>query len=70
MTEKEKNDFISRIIELQLEEVNLIFNGHKPYVGDFFQSKRDEINLLRCIVFGYDSAYCKIKKESHGTPFS
>lgn len=70
MTEKTKNDFISRIIKLQMEEVRLIINGYKPYIGDQFQSRRDEINMLRCIVYGYESSFCKIKKESHGTPFS
>jgi len=69
MTEKTKNDFISRIIELQLEEVRLIFNGHKPYIGDSFQSKRNEMEMLRCIVYGYDSNFCRIKKESKETPF-
>lgn len=70
MTEKEKNKILSRIIELQSEEIKLIFNGIKPYIGDSFQSKRDELKYLRCIFFGYESEYCRIKKESHGTPFS
>ena len=68
MTEQTKNEMISRIIELEYQNTKLIFDGHKPIEGDFFEPSRQELNILRCIVCGYTSSYCKIKKGSHGTP--
>jgi len=70
MTEQDKNEMMSRIIELEYQNIKLIFNGHKPSENDFFEPSRKELNLLRCIVFGYKSNFCKLKKESNGTPFS
>jgi hypothetical protein len=69
MTEQTKNEMISRIIELELQNIKLIFDGHKPTEDDFFEPSRKEMAILRCIVFGYDSKFCKIKKGSHGNLF-
>lgn len=70
MTEQNKNEMMSRIIELEYQNTQLIFNGHKASENDFFEPKRKELSILRCIVFGYDSKFCKIKKGSHGNLFS
>lgn len=59
MTEKTKSELKSRIIELEHEITSAIINGHRPYVGDVYQEKRIELNTLRCLVFGYESEYCK-----------
>lgn len=61
MDAKVKTELTSRIIELEYEITVAIIEGHKPFYGDEFQSKRDELNTLRCIVFGYSSQYCKKK---------
>ena len=37
MTEQTKNEMISRIIELELKNIELIFDGHKPSENDFFE---------------------------------
>lgn len=58
MIEK-KSDLISRIIELEYQIISEISKGHKPNTNDHLQPKRIEINMLRCIVFGYDSKFCK-----------
>lgn len=58
-----KEEISARIVELATEEVKLIINGHKATQGDFFQPKRDELKLLRCLLFGYQSEFCKIKKR-------
>lgn len=70
MTQQDKQQIMSRIILLETENTKLIFNGHKPAHDDYFEPKRQELTLLRCIYFGYKSNFCKIKKGSHGTPFS
>ena len=59
MTEK---DISKRITEGELELTMAVRNGHKPYIGDKFQPLRTEIQILRCIYFGYDSKFCKHKK--------
>lgn len=28
-------------------------------MNDKFQEKRNELNTLRCVVFGYESIFCK-----------
>lgn len=68
MSQKLKNELISRIIELELENTRLIFQGHKPTENDHFQFKREEMNTLRCILFGYNTNFCK--KGSQRTLFS
>lgn len=59
MTEQTRSDLISRIIDLEYEITSAIINGHKPSVNDNFQEKRNELNTLRCVVFGYESQFCK-----------
>lgn len=68
MSPQIKTELISRIIELELENTDLIFKGHKPSNGDFFESKRQELSTLRCIVYGYESKFCK-KSGSSKTLF-
>jgi hypothetical protein len=70
MTQQDKQQIMSRIIQLETENTKLIFDGHKSAHDDFFEPKRQELTLLRCLYFGYKSTYCKIKKGSHGTLFS
>lgn len=62
MTPNEKEEIISKIIELELEITFSIINGYKPSIDDRFQNKRNELKLLRCILFGYKSLYCKKTK--------
>lgn len=59
MTEQTKSELISKIISLELEITTAIINGHKPSIHDKFQDKRNELNTLRCLVFGYESKLCK-----------
>lgn len=59
MTEQIKDELITKIIDLEYEITVAIIEGHRPYIGDVFQSKRDELKLLRCLVFGYQSQFCK-----------
>jgi hypothetical protein len=59
MTEQTKSDLISKIIKLELQITKSIIGGHKPSVNDQFQEMRSELNTLRCLVFGYESNYCK-----------
>lgn len=70
MTQQDKTQIMSRIIELESENTKLIFEGHKSRVDDSFEPKRQELLLLRCLYFGYKSNFCKLKKGFHGTPFS
>ena len=59
MNQKTKEEIISKIIELELEITSSIFEGHKPYVGDFLEIKRNELNILRCILYNFDKKFCK-----------
>jgi hypothetical protein len=70
MTQQDKQQIMSRIIQLETENTKLIFGGHKCTHDDFFEPKRQELTLLRCLYYGYKSKCCKIKKGSHGTLFS
>ena len=70
MNHQTKIQILSRIIELERENTDLIFKGHKPSEDDFFNDKRIELTTLRCIYFGYDTKFCKIKKGFNETPFS
>jgi hypothetical protein len=70
MTQQDKEQIMSRIITLESENSKLIFEGHKSCENDFFEPKRQELKLLRCLYFGYKSNLCKLKKGSHGTLFS
>jgi len=69
MTLQEKNLIASRIIELDLEITRSVINGHKPSENDEFKEIRQELNLLRCLYFGYRTKFCNIKKGFDGTPF-
>ena len=69
MTLQEKNLIASRIIELDLEITRSVINGHKPSEDDEFKEIRQELNLLRCLYFGYRTKFCNIKKGFDGTPF-
>ena len=70
MTQQDKEQIMSRIISLEYENTKLAIDGHKPSSEDYFEPKRQELKLLRCLYFGYKSNYCLIKKGSHGTLFS
>lgn len=69
MTQQDMTQIMSRIIQLESENTKLIFEGHKPKCDDFFEPKRQELKLLRCLYFGYKSKYCSIKKGSRETLF-
>lgn len=62
MTTQEKNQIMSKIIEIELEITRSVINGHKPSENDEFMDKRQELNLLRCLYFGYQTKFCNIKK--------
>jgi len=69
MTQQDLNQISSRIIELDFETTEAIISGHKPTQDDQYRSHREELELLRCLYFGYKSKFCKYKKGFHGTPF-
>lgn len=54
-----KSELITRIIDLEYEITIATIEGHRPFIGDKFQEKRNEVNTLRCIVYGYESIFCK-----------
>jgi len=54
-----ENDIIKRIVEIEYELFLSIRNGHKATVGDQYHDKRVEAALLRCLLYGEDSKYCK-----------
>ena len=62
MTTQEKNQIMSKIIEIELEITRSVINGHKPSENDEFMDKRQELNLLRCLYFGYQTKFCNVKK--------
>ena len=64
MNQQDKEQIISRIIDLELEQTTRIFNGIKPEFNDSFSEKRKELQILRCLLFGYSSPFCTIKKGS------
>lgn len=70
MTQQDKNQIMSRIIELELEITRSVINGHKPSEDDEFNSKRQELSLLRCLYFGYKTKFCNLNKGFNGTLFS
>lgn len=59
MNRNEKKELESKIIELELEITLSILHGHKSRSDDVFQKKREELDLLRCTVFGPESNFCK-----------
>ena len=68
MTQQDLAQVRSRIIELDYQITSAIIKGHRPTADDQFKEYRDELNLLRCLYFGYKSNFCKYKKGFHGTP--
>ena len=64
MTNQDKDNLITRIIQLQLIELESQMNGNKPTIDDKYKDVRSELKLLRCLLFGYNSEFCKIKKGS------
>ena len=70
MTSQDRNQIMSRIIELDLKITRSVINGHKPSEDDFYKDERQELNVLRCLYFGYRTKFCNIKKGFHETPFS
>lgn len=69
MTQQDKTQVMSRIIELELEITRSIINGHRPSGNDEFSEKRQELNLLRCLYFGYRTKFCNVKKGFDKTLF-
>ena len=69
MTQQDKTQVMSRIIELELEITRSIINGHRPSGDDKFSEKRQELNLLRCLYFGYRTKFCNTKRGFQETPF-
>jgi len=47
MTDLEKNQIISRIIELESIVTGAFLKGHRPHNQDQYQSLRDELKILR-----------------------
>lgn len=66
MTQQNKAQVSSRIIELELEMTLSVINGHRPLENDKFKDKRQELVLLRCLYFGYQTKFCNTKKNSWG----
>lgn len=62
MTQQDRSQIMSKIIKLELEITRSVINGHKPSESDEFSEKRTELNLLRCLYFGYDTKHCIQKK--------
>ena len=59
MTQQDKEEIISRVINLEHEITLAVIQGHRPSIDDKFKEKRVELNTLRCLLFGYSSEYCK-----------
>jgi hypothetical protein len=51
-----------RIVEIEYELFLAIRNGHRPSYDDCYRNKRTELDFLRCLHFGIESKFCKIKK--------
>lgn len=64
MKNQDKDNLITKIIQLQMIELESQMNGKKPTVDDNYKDVRAELKLLRCLLFGYNSEFCKIKKGS------
>lgn len=61
MTQQDREEIISRIIYLEFEITSAIIDGHKSSIDDHFKDKRIELSTLRCLLFGYNSGFCKKK---------
>jgi hypothetical protein len=58
LTEIEK-----RITDIEYELFKSVREGHRPHIGDQYNDLRVEVNILRCMYFGYDSKFCNKTKE-------
>lgn len=47
ITDEEKNEIISRIVEIELVIMGSLFKGHKAHNKDQYQILRDELKVLR-----------------------
>lgn len=47
MSDSDKNEIISRIIQLETVVIGAFFKGHRPHNQDQYQSLRDELKELR-----------------------
>jgi hypothetical protein len=47
MNDLEKNQIISRIIQLETIVTGAFLKGHRPHNQDQYQSLRDELKILR-----------------------
>lgn len=63
MTQQDLAQVMSRIINLEYEMTHAIIQGHQSSADDKFKNHREELNLLRCLYFGYKSNYCKFRKK-------
>lgn len=70
MTQQDRSQIMSRIIELDLKITRSIIGGHRPSEDDKFKEDRTELSLLRCLYFGYNTKFCSVKKGSNKTLFS
>jgi UDP-galactopyranose mutase len=59
LTQQEKNQIMSKIIELELELTRAIINGHRCTADDRFEGHRKELSILRCLYYGKESIFCK-----------
>lgn len=55
----DENQILKRIVECEYTMFLAIRNGHKPVIGDKYQSMRTELNILRCLYYGEDSKFCR-----------
>ena len=58
----DRNEMSKRIVEIEMIIQNAIWKGHRCSFSDEYQPLRIEQNILRCLYYGTDSPYCKLKK--------
>ena len=52
------NEIVKRIVNGELILTKAIWEGHRPYYGDKYETVRTEVGVLRCLHYGEDSKYC------------
>jgi hypothetical protein len=57
------NEIQKRITDIEYELFKSVREGHRPHIGDQYNDLRVEVNILRCMHFGYDSKFCNKTKE-------
>jgi hypothetical protein len=57
------NEIQKRITDIEYELFKSVREGHRPHIGDQYNDLRVEVNILRCMYFGYDSKFCNKTKE-------